>query len=198
MDDHLCFLMYEEQGTKEERNRETERRGVLGTIMDGSQGRRSMCQTVPDREGARTARGRTYPASLPSQKPPLTLYWEKAWLGSSASPEAQPSPAWGSLSDTEVCASPWDGHGGQAAPPPILAQPLPHGSFISPWVSLAWATCTYTLSNTSEVCLWYLSPLPLCHHPLPGLSALGLFLSILHSLSLPPPHAARVGFLKCI
>lgn len=94
-----------------------------------------MCQSVPDREGGQDCPRQdlpSAPASLPSQKPPLTLYWEKARLGSSASPEAQPSPAWGSLSDTEVCASRGDGHGGQAAPPPILPQPLPHGSFFLP------------------------------------------------------------------
>lgn len=31
-----AFLIYEEQGTEEERNRVTEKRGVLGTIMNGS------------------------------------------------------------------------------------------------------------------------------------------------------------------
>lgn len=40
--------MYKEQGTKEERNQETEERGILGTIMDGSQEQRSTCQIMPD------------------------------------------------------------------------------------------------------------------------------------------------------
>lgn len=43
--------MSEKQGTEEERIREAEKGGVLGTKMNGSQGPKSICQTAPDREG---------------------------------------------------------------------------------------------------------------------------------------------------
>lgn len=93
MNDHLCFLKYEKQGTEEEKNWEAEKRGVLGIIMVGHKNQDACVRPCQARRGDRTAQRQgllSVPASLQSQKPPLASYLEEGWLGSPASPEAYP------------------------------------------------------------------------------------------------------------
>lgn len=55
MNDHLCFLKYEKQGTEEERNWEAEKRGVLGIIMVGHKNQDACVRPRQARRGDRTA-----------------------------------------------------------------------------------------------------------------------------------------------